>query len=173
MRGHRTPAGRISLKVIGVPGYARIQFSNGALLIKMGFNREEFLQRMLHGFISGEGAEDKVKYPSTPSWKPSVDIIETSDCIIVIVDIAGMDSKDIDVLTDGRILKIRGIRKGIFHPGEKKFHMLEIQVGSFSRELKLPARVESENRSATYENGLLKIKFRKKSSEEVKKIEIE
>ncbi|MFO7914259.1 MAG: Hsp20/alpha crystallin family protein [Candidatus Krumholzibacteriales bacterium] len=139
----------------------------------MSFNREEFLQRMLHGFISGERGEDKVKYPSAPSWQPSVDIIETADCIIVIVDIAGMEGKDIDVLTDGRVLKISGVRRGIFQPGEKKFHMLEIQVGSFSRELKLPARVESENRSATYENGLLKIEFRKKSSEEVKKIEIE
>ena len=139
----------------------------------MNFNREEFLHRMLHGFISGDRVDDKVKYPSTPSWKPSVDIVETADCVVVIVDIAGMDSKDIDVLTDGKVLKISGVRRGIFHPGQKKFHMLEIQVGSFSRELKLPALVESENHSATYENGLLKIEFRKRSSEEVKKIEIE
>ncbi|MBD3178699.1 MAG: Hsp20 family protein [Candidatus Latescibacteria bacterium] len=139
----------------------------------MNFNREEFLRRMLHGFISGEGGEEKVKYPSDPSWSPSVDIIETTKHIIVIVDIAGMNSKDISIMTDGKNLKISGIRRGIFHPGEKKFHMLEIQVGSFTRELKLPARVESENRSATYENGLLKIKFIKASPDRVRKIEIE
>jgi len=139
----------------------------------MNFDREEFLHRMLHGFISGESGEDKVKYPSDPSWKPAVDVIETSSCVVVIVDIAGMESKDINVVTDGKTLKISGIRRGIFHPGEKKFHMLEIQVGSFEREIELPVRVESRDRSASYENGLLKIKFRKASSDKIKKIEIE
>jgi HSP20 family protein len=85
-----------------------------------------------------------------------------------------MKSEDINVATDGRVLRISGIRKGLFHPGEKKFHKLEIQVGSFEREVRLPARVESENRSATYENGLLKINFRKSSPESrIRKIEID
>lgn len=138
----------------------------------MSFDREDLFHRMLHMFISGESEGERVKYPSDPAWKPPVDIIETEYRIIVIVDIAGMEGKDINVLTDGKKLKISGVRKGLLHPGEKKFHMLEIQVGSFAREIDLPVRVESENRSASYENGLLKIEFAKVSGGEIRRIDI-
>lgn len=114
-----------------------------------------------------------MKYPADLSWEPAVDIIETKTHIIVIVDIAGMKGEDINVSTDGNTLRISGVRRGVFHPGEKQFHKLEIQVGRFNRLIRLPAQVDGEERSACYENGFLKIVLRKSSGRgEVERIEI-
>lgn len=98
-----------------------------------------------------------MKFPADISWEPAVDIIETNKEIIVIADIAGMRADDINVVTDGNILRISGIRRGVFHPGEKQFHKLEIQVGRFVKEVQLPAAVDREGQTACYENGLLKV----------------
>ena len=123
----------------------------------METRNEDVIKHLINAFISGKNEGGKVKFHADLSWEPSVDIIETKKNIVVIVDIAGMESEDINVATDGNILKISGIRKGVFEPGQKQFHKLEIEIGRFTREIELPVSVDRENRSACYENGLLKI----------------
>ncbi len=123
----------------------------------MSPDRYDRLRRLLQDFMTGESEGGEMKFPADISWEPAVDIIETTKEIIVIADIAGMKAEDINVLTDGNILRISGIRRGVFHPGEKQFHKLEIQVGRFVKEIKLPAEVGREGQAARYENGLLKV----------------
>lgn len=140
----------------------------------MESNKEDIIKRLANAFISGENEGDKMKFPADLSWEPPVDIIETKHEIIVIVDIAGMKGDDINVVTDGRILKISGIRKGVLKPGQKQFHKLEIEVGCFTRKIKLPVPVDREDRSASYECGLLKIFLKKlPDRKDIRRIEIE
>jgi HSP20 family protein len=140
----------------------------------MKSSNEDIAKRLANAFISGGNEGKKMKFPTNLSWEPSVDIIETKKDIIVIVDIAGMKGEDINVVTDGNILKISGIRKGFLEPGQKQFHKLEIEVGCFARKIKLPVSVDRENRSACYENGLLKIFLKKLAiRNDIRKIEID
>ncbi|MCD6378857.1 Hsp20/alpha crystallin family protein [bacterium] len=137
-------------------------------------SNKDITKRLANAFISGENEGKKIKFPTDLSWEPSVDIIETKSEIIVIVDIAGMKGEDINVVTDGHILKISGIRKGVLEPGQKQFHKLEIEIGCFTRKIKLPVSVDRENRSACYENGLLKISLKKLLvKNDIRKIEID
>jgi len=108
-------------------------------------------------------------------WYPPTDIIETEEEFIVIMEIPGVDKKDISInLTEG-ILEISGYR---YQPGfEKpcKYHSVEIICGHFKRQVALSAEIESSKISAFYNNGLLQIFLPKKKGpfEEEVKIRVE
>jgi HSP20 family protein len=132
------------------------------------------LREMLGLFMSEHSGRGGVRIHSELTWEPATDIIETDSEIVVVVDIAGMNGKDISVVTDGTILRISGTRRSMNAPGVKQFHMLEIQCGFFERAIELPSRVDPAKVSAHYAKGLLQIRIRKLNpSEYVKKVEID
>jgi len=132
------------------------------------------LREMLGLFMSERRGRGEVQIHSGLTWEPATDIIETDSEIVVVVDIAGMNGKDISVVTDGTILRISGTRRSMNVPGVKQFHMLEIQCGFFERAIELPSRVDPAKVSAHYTKGLLQIRIRKLNpSEYVKKVEID
>ncbi|UCF05967.1 MAG: Hsp20/alpha crystallin family protein [bacterium] len=110
---------------------------------------------------TGQTGGGWMKLQSELTWKPPLDVVETDREIVVLVDIAGINGKDINVVTDGETLRISGIRKNIGPPGEKQFHNLEIQVGPFERVVTLPVPVDRAAVSARYTDGLLTIRVRK------------
>ncbi|HZL34501.1 MAG TPA: Hsp20/alpha crystallin family protein [Tepidisphaeraceae bacterium] len=107
------------------------------------------------------------------TWTPSVNLYETAGCYLVCVDLAGVDKEKIDLAVhDGR-LRLRGARavpmsaeqfneEGAEPEGRKvRVHLMEIDHGSFSREVELPADVSPEKISAAYRNGMLWIEIPK------------
>ena len=46
-------------------------------------------------------------FSAEQTWKPPVDIYETTDELVVLVEIAGMKRKDINVMFENDLLKIR------------------------------------------------------------------
>ena len=133
------------------------------------------LRDMLGLFMSERSGRGEARMiHSELTWEPATDIIETEREIVVVVDIAGMNGRDISVVTDGTILRISGTRRSTSAPGVKQFHMLEIQCGFFERAIELPSRVDPAKVSAHYAKGLLQIRVRKLDpSEYVKKVEID
>jgi HSP20 family molecular chaperone IbpA len=125
-------------------------------------------------FIDENSARSRVKLHSELTWEPPADVVEVEGEIVVVVDIAGMNGKDINVVTDGKVLRISGTRKNVSSPGRKQFHKIEIRVGPFERIIELPSRVDPSKVTAHYSKGLLQIRIRKLDpSEYVKKVEIE
>ena len=53
----------------------------------------------------------KMKLHSDLTWEPPTDVVETEGTIIVLVVVPGMNGREIDVVTDGKVLKISGTRK--------------------------------------------------------------
>jgi HSP20 family protein len=131
--------------------------------------------RDMVGLFMGEcSGWREVRIHSELTWEPPTDIVETDSEIVVVVDVAGMNSKDINVVTDGTVLRVSGTRRIISAPGVKQFHMLEIQCGPFERAIALPSRVDPSKVTAHYAKGLLQIRIRKLDpSEYVKKVEID
>jgi HSP20 family protein len=115
-----------------------------------------------------------MKLHSDLTWEPPTDIIETEHEIVVVMEVPGMNGKDIDVVTDGKVLKVSGTRRNITPPERKQFHMLEIQAGPFERLIELPVRVDHADVSAHYDRGILNIRLQKlKEQKQVRKVEIE
>jgi HSP20 family protein len=120
------------------------------------------------------GWRARMKLHSDLTWEPPTDVVETEREIIIIVEVPGMDGRDIDVVTDGKIIKISGTRKNITPRERKQFHKLEIQVGPFERILELPVPVDQAEVSAQYNKGILNIKLQKlEEQKRVRRVEIE
>lgn len=116
----------------------------------------------------------QMKLHSDLTWEPPTDVVETEGTIIVLVEVPGMNGREIDVVTDGKVLKISGTRKNITPQGRKQFHKLEIQVGPFERLVELPVPVDHSDVSAQYEKGILTVTLRKLEEQKyVRKVEIE
>jgi len=115
-----------------------------------------------------------MRFPADLSWEPPADVIITAGEVIVIVDIAGMDSDSINIVTDGSRLKVGGVRGSSCCEGRKQYHQIEIRVGRFYREIELPVPVDHGKTTARYERGMLEIRVaRTDPSSHVRKVEIE
>lgn len=106
-------------------------------------------------------AKHKIKMKTSFGWEPPMNVFETESEFVVIMDISGMQQRDIAVATDGAILRISGVRKDLIPPGKKQFHSLEIQVGPFQRLIGIPSPVDEGSLTTRYDNGLLEIRLKK------------
>lgn len=131
--------------------------------------------RELHDLLRRDSpAASRLRMSSELTWEPPTDVVETADEIVVSVDIAGMEGKEISVVTDGAVLRVRGTRRGAAAPGVKHFHQIEIRSGPFERAIVLPSRVDPAKVSAQYTKGLLEVRIRKLApSEYVKRVKID
>jgi HSP20 family protein len=103
-------------------------------------------------------------------WLPSLDVAETKDEIVVKAEIPGMDAKDIDISLSDGLLTIKGEKKQEREEKEEDYHLVERSYGTFTRSIRLPKEVRREKISASYKNGVLKVRLPK--SEEAKQKEI-
>jgi HSP20 family protein len=90
------------------------------------------------------------------SREPLVDVVDQENQIIVIAEMPGVDKKDIEVEISGDNLVIKVER------GAKKYY----------KEVDLPGEVKDDATDASYNNGVLEIKLKRKTKKKGKKIQI-
>ncbi len=95
-------------------------------------------------------------------WSPAVDILETENELIFMVDAAGMNPKDIDVQLENGTMTLKGERKFEKDDKVKGYHRMERSYGAFARSFTLPDAVDSEVVRADYALGVLTITLPKK-----------
>jgi HSP20 family protein len=100
-----------------------------------------------------------VRFAQT-SWRPPADVCESESTIVVIVDLAGIDQDELDVVLFEDALIVEGRRRLAADPGVV-YHVAEIRQGPFRLELGLPCSIDQERVDARYDQGLLRITFRK------------
>ena len=96
----------------------------------------------------------------TEVWHPNVDVYETDDEILVLMDISGVSEGQISAEIEGDTLTIEGER-GDAAPGVRVIHQREIEFGSFKRSIRLPAQVDRESVRAGLDCGFLQIRMKK------------
>jgi len=72
-----------------------------------------------------------------------VDVYEQEEQLRVVADIPGVDQEDIDLKCDGEVLTIEAVGNG----------------REYRERLRLPARVNEHSASASYNNGILEVRF--------------
>jgi HSP20 family protein len=96
------------------------------------------------------------------AWTPSVDVYETEDKIVILVDIAGVNKDNIDLTFYEDKLLIRGTRPVKIHSDPEIYYQMEINFGPFERIIYLPCSVDGERAEAVYKDGFLEIVLPKK-----------
>ncbi len=141
---------------------------------KLSFSLNEFeklsqkMQKIFNDLIS-QGSP-LLKY-TDKGWIPSVDVYETENHMIVIVEAAGVAREDMNVTLQQNILTVQGIRRNRITDKKEKLHQMEIDFGEFNRVIPLTVQVMEEEITAKFKDGLLVIylpKMQKTLSREIK-----
>jgi HSP20 family protein len=103
---------------------------------------------------------------------PALDLYETSDEIVVRVNLPGMKSDDVQISVTGDMLTLRGEVKPAGNQKDVTYHILERKAGVFERTVTLPADVQAEKAKADFENGVLTITMPKSEIAKPKTISI-
>ena len=101
----------------------------------------------------------------THIWRPPTDVFETSDDIIVKVEIAGMRDSEFTISLEKRILAIRGTRLAANEQGA--YYQLEINTGDFLSLVELLVAVDYDQIQADYTDGYLTVVLPKMISRRV------
>ncbi|MGH7371056.1 MAG: Hsp20/alpha crystallin family protein [Candidatus Methylomirabilales bacterium] len=96
------------------------------------------------------------------SFAPAIDVFETSSAVIVLMEIAGTDRKDIEVHLDGRRLRIAGARRVAAPVNAQRCHQMEIESGPFERWVSLDFVPSRDAIEAVYQDGFLRITIPKR-----------
>lgn len=120
-------------------------------------------------FTRGGANEDQM---TRGSWNPQVDIFENKDQIVLEAELPGMKSEDVEISIENNVLTLRGERRFEKKDEGDNFHRVERSYGSFTRSFTLPPTVTSENCSAEFENGVLRVTLAKREEAKARKIEI-
>jgi HSP20 family protein len=118
---------------------------------------EQLQNKGYYGFFSNE------------NWTPNVNLYETEAAYLVCVDLSGVEKEKIDIeVVNGR-LRMSGNRVVPMWTEETaktnvriRMHLMEIDHGSFARDVELPQDVHHEQINARYRDGMLWIELPKK-----------
>lgn len=106
------------------------------------------------------------------SWNPSVDIFENQNQIVLEAELPGMKPEDVEISIENNVLTLHGERKFEKKDENDNFHRVERSYGSFTRSFTLPPTVGSENATAEFENGILRLTLAKREEAKPRRIEI-
>jgi HSP20 family protein len=104
-------------------------------------------------------------------WSPALDLYESGDNVVAVVELPGMRKEDIDMSLHDGILTISGERKRESTNGEKA-QRTERYVGTFRRSITLPTPVDPSKVGATYQDGILKVILPKAEEAKPKQIKV-
>lgn len=128
------------------------------------------LESELIPFLSA--MSEKAPKSELRDFAPKVDVKEEKNQYLVLVDIPGVDPKDIDVEMDGNTLTIRGEKfKEIKDESANYFHTERVS-GKFFRQFTLPDNVQDKI-EAKYKHGVLTLTIPKQEVQKSRKILIE
>ena len=97
-------------------------------------------------------------------WRPDADVYETESAVEVVVDLAGVDEDDFEILLFEDTLVVEGRREPASRAADATYYAVGIRQGPFRVELPLPAVVDARHVQARYDRGLLLVTLPKRAS---------
>jgi HSP20 family protein len=105
-------------------------------------------------------------------WAPPLDVFETPDRYVILVELSGVGPDDIDISVEDNTLTLTGERKFYEGQSEGDFLRIERRFGAFGRTLSLPATANPEGIEASFDSGVLSIEVPKREEAKPRKIQV-
>jgi len=96
------------------------------------------------------------------AFNPAIDMYEKGNNIIVEVELAGINPKNVQINIEDSVLNIEGRGEKHREVDENNYYRKEVRSGSFHRMISLPTSVSTDKTVAKYEEGILRITMPKK-----------
>ena len=88
------------------------------------------------------------------NWTPEVSIFENDKLYTVMMDIPGVEKKDVNIEVEGSCLTVSG-KRDEKNEKDMSLYYSQTRYGNFSRTFNLPEEIGVEKISAKYKNGTL------------------
>ena len=112
------------------------------------------LNRLFQAFVE---THNRGGGPAT-SWDPSLDVLDDGKTIRVLLELPGVEPEDVRVTIRGRVVTIRGQKKGRIRTREgMRFFCMERFFGNFVKSVPLPRPVNTREAKALFRQGLLEV----------------
>jgi HSP20 family protein len=112
------------------------------------------LNRMFAAFVE---TNNKGAAPAS-SWDPNVDVLDDGDTLRILVELPGVEAADVRVSIRGRVVMVRGTKKGRIRTREgMRFFCMERYFGGFMKSIPLPRPVNSHLAKTRMKHGLLEV----------------
>jgi HSP20 family molecular chaperone IbpA len=118
-----------------------------------------------HGERTGEATRN------APVFVPLADIFETSDALHLSLELPGVDSEDLNITLDKRVLTITGRCRQAHPPGYSASHT-EYRIGDYERTFTLSETIDADRIQAEFKDGLLGLKLPKAQPAPAKTINV-
>ena len=96
------------------------------------------MRRLLHNLERPEMSGDN------GAWAPAVDIVETTDAVIIIADLAGVSRQDLKIMVDDQVVRLYGRREPTLRVAGARYHRMEIETGEFVRSFRMTVPIVSK-----------------------------
>jgi HSP20 family protein len=105
-------------------------------------------------------------------WIPQVDVHEEPERFAVLIDVPGVEPKDIEITAEKGVLTIRGERHSRTHEESSAYRRLERRSGKFLRRFTLPDSANLDAISAKHTQGVLEVTIPKQAKLQPRRIEV-
>lgn len=116
-----------------------------------------YFSELFHDFFDNMLSNDSRKNAA-----PAVNISENDNNFKLEVAAPGLSKGDLKISVDKDVLSVSAERKNETNEKNERYTRKEFSYVSFNRSFNLPEFVDSENITATYENGIMKVILPKK-----------
>lgn len=111
-----------------------------------------------------------------PTWnrslfRPHVDIVERADELVVLADMPGTCSEDIDIRFESDTLTLHA-KVGERHAPETGYALHEYDIGDFHRTFEVSETIDAEGISASYRDGVLALHLPKTAAAKPRRIAV-
>jgi len=93
-------------------------------------------------------------------YVPSTDIYETDDSLTVVMELPGIEHKDIDINVENDVLRVEG-RLDFAKYNELEPLYTEYNIGHFARSFTLSRKIDQANIDAQFADGVLTLTLKK------------
>ncbi|MGH8269490.1 MAG: Hsp20/alpha crystallin family protein [Steroidobacteraceae bacterium] len=105
-------------------------------------------------------------------WIPQVDVYEEPERFAVLVDVPGVEPKDIEITAEKGVLTVRGERRARSEEQSSAYRRLERRSGKFLRRFTLPDSANLDSISARHTQGVLEVTIPKQAKLQPRRIEV-
>jgi HSP20 family protein len=114
---------------------------------------------------------------ATSEWSPAVDVREYVDHFQLLMDLPGVEPKDVEITLDNTVLSVSGNRTkeriaGGTATEQPQLERIERHLGRFHRRFILPDTVDSDKVNASGRNGVLEIVIPKQTKAQPRRIAV-
>lgn len=95
------------------------------------------------------------------SWSPRVDVVEKDKTYELSAELPGLDKKDINITVKDNVLTISGEKKYEEKQEKDNYYCVERRYGKFERSFRMADKVDNDQVSAEFKNGVLTLSIPK------------